>query len=143
MPDEPSRQALQRERELDRRESRQTAPPLARDWSTKLVGLTYVPRYPDVIHDIGLQWESYQCVADGELVELELVRQPDNEYDPNAISVRWNGEHIGHMNRVIAFRLAPELDAGTVWSCVVDEILVTPGMEHQTGISVRCTRVGR
>jgi HIRAN domain len=48
---------------------------------------------------------------------LELRRDPDNEHDPNAIAVHAaGGEQVGWVPRELAAELAPQLDAGAVWS---------------------------
>src|SRR5690606_40565106 len=47
--------------------------------------------------------------------ELYIVRQPDNEFDPNAIQV-WTGDRqhfLGFIPKDIASFLAPHLDDGT------------------------------
>jgi HIRAN domain len=49
---------------------------------------------------------------------LELRRDPDNEYDANAIQVR-AGDQLGWVPRELAEELAPQLDAGRPWSAVV------------------------
>lgn len=43
-------------------------------------------------------WENYRDVIDpeGEL-NVELVPEPDNKHDPNAIKVIMNGQHIGYV----------------------------------------------
>jgi hypothetical protein len=51
---------------------------------------------------------------------LELRRDPGNEHDPNAIQV-WAapGDQVGWVPRELAAELAPQLDAGEIWSAVV------------------------
>ncbi|AMQ19633.1 HIRAN domain-containing protein [Geobacillus sp. JS12] len=55
--------------------------------------------------------------------ELFLEREPDNEHDPNAISV-WNeyGEQLGYINKDLASRLAPQMDKGMRVSCFVTAV---------------------
>lgn len=44
---------------------------------------------------------------------LQLVREPDNAYDANAVRVEWrNGIMLGHLPRIIARDVATDLDAG-------------------------------
>jgi hypothetical protein len=52
---------------------------------------------------------------------LTLRREPDNEHDPNAISVRdeAGAQQAGWVPRDLAARLASELDAGRPWTAVV------------------------
>ncbi|WP_374976647.1 HIRAN domain-containing protein [Microbacterium trichothecenolyticum] len=42
----------------------------------------------------------------------ELVREPQNPYDPNAVAVHAGGVMVGHYNKGIARRLAKLLDGG-------------------------------
>ncbi len=42
---------------------------------------------------------------------VELIREPDNAYDANAIAVRVGGETVGYIGRDDAVELAPLLDA--------------------------------
>lgn len=46
-------------------------------------------------------------------VELELRREPENAYDPNAVSV-WYGDKLGYIPRPMAVMLAPMIDSGQV-----------------------------
>ncbi len=43
---------------------------------------------------------------------LTLVREPDNQYDKNAIAVHFDGKKVGHIPAPQAKILAPRLDAG-------------------------------
>jgi len=124
-------QAERREKELDRRDNRKTAPPLAGVWSAQLVGVTHTEGYPaDLL-------ELRETHAEVKPQMLELVREPHNEYDANAIGVWWQGHRIGYLNKVIAFRLAPELDAGVTWLARVEEV---EGDDDLIGCSIRCKR---
>lgn len=55
--------------------------------------------------------------------ELFLEREPDNEHDPNAISV-WNeyGEQLGYINKSLASELAPKMDKGMRIACFVTAV---------------------
>lgn len=52
-----------------------------------------------------------------------MEREPDNEHDPNAISV-WNeyGEQLGYINKDLASRLAPQMDKGMRVACFVTAV---------------------
>lgn len=52
-----------------------------------------------------------------------LVRQPDNEYDPNAVAITVDGRMLGHFDRGKARRLAKMLDAGAHLEAVVVSIV--------------------
>jgi len=54
---------------------------------------------------------------------VELEREPDNEYDPNAIKVnihakmkltKLHGKQLGYLRKEVAALLAPKLDAGSI-----------------------------
>jgi hypothetical protein len=109
------------------------------DFTVKVVGVTKQDGYPDNI--LSLQ----------EGQKITLVRNPDNEYDSNAIEV-----HCGVYNRLghipakppapgkpgLAARLAPLLDAGERWGACVDAVLISDANPDQPGLSIRCWRVG-
>jgi hypothetical protein len=50
---------------------------------------------------------------------LELLRDPANEHDANAIEVLAAGQVVGFVPRELAAELAPELDAGRPWAAAV------------------------
>ena len=54
-------------------------------------------------------------------VPLEVVAEPENEFDANACAVRAGGETLGHLPREIAARL--RADGGVCWSAEVVEVL--------------------
>jgi hypothetical protein len=43
---------------------------------------------------------------------LQLVREPDNPYDPRAIRVEWQGHKLGYVPRVENEAVARQLDLG-------------------------------
>ena len=43
---------------------------------------------------------------------LELVREPDNPYDPNAVRVEWQGRKLGYVPRRDNAAVARQLDRG-------------------------------
>jgi len=56
-------------------------------------------------------------------VELTLEREPDNQFDSFAVKVRYGGHHIGYIEATSACFLAPWMDQGHHYSCVVDEMI--------------------
>jgi HIRAN domain-containing protein len=44
---------------------------------------------------------------------LELVREPDNPYDANAVRVEWRGRKLGYLPRRDNAAVARQLDRGT------------------------------
>ena len=69
---------------------------------------------------------------------LELVREADNAYDPNALAVRYGRLQLGYLRREIAQRLAPNVDAGDRYGIVVGSI--TGGGDKHVGVNVRVRR---
>lgn len=72
----------------------------AHSFYTKIVGVSFEGRQDSIA---GLQ-EGYA---------LDLVRQPDNPKDPNAIAVRYGTMQLGFLRAQIAKHLAPIVDGGT------------------------------
>lgn len=50
--------------------------------------------------------------------QLRLEREPNNQYDPNAISVHIFQQCLGYCPRGVAAELAPLMDAGTTVTAV-------------------------
>ncbi|HEY7632113.1 MAG TPA: HIRAN domain-containing protein [Thermoleophilaceae bacterium] len=68
---------------------------------------------------------------------LVLRRDPDNEYDENAIAVdARGGEQLGWVPRELAAELARELDAGLPWSAVVLREQRPSPRDPRTGITM-------
>ena len=97
----------------------------ADDFHTKVVGVSF-----------GLR----QSVAGGLSAgaQLELVRDPHNEADPNAIEVRYGSLQVGFIRREIAKRIAPKIDEGDRYSAVVAD--VTGGGEKHVGVNIHVRR---
>lgn len=116
--------------------------PLVSPFSTKVVGVTFIPTYPYNLQALQDEWgEGHH----EEPLTAILVRDPSNTHDPNAVQVHVPalGDYamIGHLPRAIAARLAPELDAGGIWDAGVTEVLITPGHEDRPGIAIRLKRI--
>lgn len=125
----------QRDSEVERTAGRKMGSPFA----AKVVGVSFVPGYPDNILHLGDAY--FVAEAEGKRLSVTLARNPDNEYDENAIEVHVKGTGmIGHLTRPIAARLAPELDAGQVWLAQVETVLINPDHMDRPGISINCKR---
>lgn len=161
----------QRDREL----ARKMNPPLGSPFEAKVVGVSFVPGYPGTLYRLDDVWQErchpvcYECggtgVAHSEIaaggvscdpcqgtgrMEAEqlpaiLVRNPDNEHDPNAVQVHVPalGEDgmVGHLTRPIVARMAPEMDSGIRWDAEVVNVLIDPDWLDRPGISIKCQRV--
>src|ERR1039458_5025224 len=94
-------------------------------FNTKIVGVTFEGRQ-DLI--AGLQ--------PGQ--ELELVRQPDNAFDPNAVAVHFGRLQLGFVRKPIAARIAPNIDAGERYRAEVRH--VTGGGTRSVGVNIWVSR---
>ena len=163
----PSVQAQRREREIERLKNAKSVPPLTSPLSTQVVGVTFhdypgalndirdlmdkptkaeyderagsYPNFGGDMAQMSAENDYEQALERGFRVTqwIELRREPHNAYDENAIAVWWDGIQLGHINKALAFRLAPELDAGTTWLARVEEV---NGSEDMPGISIRLKR---
>jgi hypothetical protein len=106
--------------------------------SLRVVGVTFVPSYPDNL--LALARVLAQAEADGsqEGVAVVLIRNPNNEHDPNAIEVHVPAlGQIGHVPRELAAEMAPRLDAGEKVIAAVVSVRIQEGHEDRPGVIVR------
>lgn len=61
--------------------------------------------------------EAIRLLAPGD--QLELERDPENAFDPNAIKIMADGQFLGFVQKQVAAYLAPELDTGAAHTCEV------------------------
>ncbi|MBD5633594.1 MAG: DEAD/DEAH box helicase, partial [Candidatus Eremiobacteraeota bacterium] len=97
----------------------------ADDFYTKIVGVSFEGRQ-DLLAGL----------APGD--PLDLVREPDNPHDRNAVAVRYGRLQLGYLRREIALRLAPNVDSGDRYSAAVGSI--TGGGERHVGVNIRVRR---
>lgn len=128
---------------------------IARKFSVKVVGLSFVPGYPDNIMELNAiaakqMVDSPNVFGDEEVmvpILCRLVRNPSNEFDSNAIEVHvpsFEGkEMLGHIPAAVSSRLAPLLDAGESWSAAVTNILVDPQHPDNPGILIEVEKAAR
>jgi|GEM_PF-3065937 len=83
----------------------------------------------------------HKYLSEGDLLVLE--REPDNEYDPNAIAVYCDSpdldeyKKIGYLSRELAAKLAPLMDAG---NSIDAEVLEITGEDKDTlGVNIQLT----
>jgi len=72
----------------------------------------------------GTKFENRQKIADlvnpGDI--LEMRREPENPYDPNAVALLFRGEQVGYIPREIARQIAPLMDEGQKFTAIVKAI---------------------
>lgn len=74
-------------------------------WSVSVAGVTFEGRQAVLA-------ELSRTQAKGEELACELVREPDNPHDANAIKVLLNGKHVGYIPRLLAVSFAVWMDVG-------------------------------
>lgn len=86
--------------------------------------------------------EILEMCSDGD--ELNLERDPYNEYDENAIEV-WTdfGEQIGFLKKELASELARLMDDNYLISCVISEITGNPDIGQSYGCNIIITIGGK
>jgi len=57
---------------------------------------------------------------------LELIREPDNRHDRNAVRVDWNGQQLGYVPRAENRAVARALDAGEKLEARVSKLRQDP-----------------
>lgn len=67
--------------------------------------------------------------------KLDLVREPQNEYDKNAIAVYCNENKVGYLKKELAFEIANKIDNGANLECRV--VGVSGGGDYNYGLNVR------
>jgi hypothetical protein len=73
--------------------------------------------------------------------EASLIREPDNQFDPNAVAVLCAGDVIGHVPATIAARLAPVMDGGARYRVTGAAVLVNPEHPERPGFEIVCELV--
>jgi hypothetical protein len=69
---------------------------------TKLTGVT-----------IGDGQKNINEFSKGKMGACDLVREPQNPHDPNAIRVETDGHYLGYIPKGLAEKIAPLMDNGT------------------------------
>lgn len=67
---------------------------------------------------------------------LELVREPENPHDPNAIAVRWRGQALGYLPRKENRAVAKAIDDGETVRATVEAITADANPWKRLRISV-------
>ena len=71
-------------------------------FNTKLAGVTFGDCQKSII-----KW------GHSDIGYFSLEREPDNPHDPNAVGVWFLNDRLGYLQKPIAEKLAPMMDAGT------------------------------
>ena len=123
----------------------------------KVVGLTFVETYPDNLLAAGTMigdrekaagWSALDADAPSAALPVALIRNPENEYDPNAVEIHLPAlgrrrSMVGHVPADLAAKLAPSLDRGDEWDARLERVLVNPEHPDRPGAVVVMECVAR
>ena len=109
-------------------------------YDVRVAGVTFAPNYPSNLVAIGAAARLRDAEGEPPL-DCQLIRNPDNEHDANAIEVHVIGKNrtamVGHINAKIASQLAPLIDGGEAWTATVMLVAFSPENPEQPGIEIR------
>ncbi len=85
---------------------------------------------------VGVSFDGRQDVLGGvpDGASLDLIREPENPNDPNAIAVRYGELQLGYIRAAIARHLAPQFDGGARYRAKVASL--TGGGERHRGANI-------
>ena len=85
---------------------------------------------------VGVSFEGRQDTIAGLRVgtDLTLQRQPDNQFDPNALAVYYGALQLGFVRKQIAKHLAPLIDDGAQYRARIESL--TGGGEKNRGVNI-------
>jgi len=92
-------------------------------FNTKIVGVSFDNRQEHIME-----------ISDSDLArnnQIELKREPENEYDENAILVLYEGKDLGYLNKDLAKKIAPKMDEGVEYNAIIEQI--TDNYESENG----------
>lgn len=111
---------------------------------TKAVGVTFDQR------QYALQTIERLEKINKDSVEITLRREPDNEYDPNAVAIfaKYNDptflmeveSHIGYIKKDLSEILSPEMAANPDYEYIVTDYNTTGGFKKTRGINLQIVR---
>jgi hypothetical protein len=142
-----------RARAVERQETARTDRPLPDQFDTKLVGVSFARderghcAYPGNVQELEALAAIRLWRDQPEPIACVLIRRPDNPHDSNAIEVHvpalaeTEAIPVGFLPRVLAARLAPELDDGVPWQIECTEVATHPDHPLQPGVHVALRRV--
>lgn len=102
----------------------------------RVAGVTFAPGYPQNLLDARPAVE--EAAARGESLPVVLIRNPENQYDANAIEVHVPGAigMVGHMPAHLAAIVAPKMDSGVIIAAEVQGIAIEAMHPDRPGIEI-------
>jgi hypothetical protein len=123
-------------------------------FKTKVVGVTFVSGYPQNVFRLNdIAAERFLTSPVGEFgddvtpepIPAVLIRNPDNEFDANAIEVHvpalGDEGMLGHLPRTVAERLAPLIDSGEKWHPTITLVAVNVDHPQNPGVQLTLDRI--
>lgn len=99
------------------------------------------PRCGETIYTkvVGVTFDGIQSVLPRLHAGMPLIfiREPNNQYDRNAVAVWCSGKKIGHLSRDLAADIAPQIDAGADVEGTIEAI--TGGNGKTYGCNIELT----
>ena len=95
--------------------------------SVPVVGLTFYHGYPDTV-------TKHYPDFPNEMPWLE--REPDNQYDDNAVAVYLGVDKVGHLSRTVAETVGPDMDKGVTWKVSSAMVKLHPDNPEQPGVEL-------
>jgi single-stranded-DNA-specific exonuclease len=100
---------------------------------SKLVGVTFEGRQ-DHISDL-LDLIEDQVAPQPHGWPLEVMPEPNNPYDSNAINIKYRGSSLGHLNRELAANLTAQIRQGVLVNVFLREITGN-GLDQLFGVNI-------
>jgi hypothetical protein len=127
-----------RQKTLDKQASSKLVAPMPTRFEMPVVGVSFTPAYPDNL--LALEEALMEAEIKGERLACVIIRNPDNEHDPNACEVHVPalGAHgfVGFITRPIAARLAATIDAGVEWDGHVSHLKIHHDHLDRPGLDI-------
>lgn len=98
-------------------------------FSTKLAGVSYGDRQKNI-----------KSFAYSDITDCELVREPENEYDYNAVKVVVGSLEMGYLPKMVAANIAPEMDSGKRFIAKFESTNRHPAYD-QVGLTIKIFEV--
>jgi hypothetical protein len=97
-----------------------------------VVGVSFVTGYPSNLFLL----QNIHAKRTSPFLFVDLVRNPDNPYDKNAVEVRFGDSMLGHLSKDVAAEVAPILDSGTQLFASVFQVRISPENPDNPGLDI-------
>lgn len=115
--------------------------PLPPRLTSAVRGMSFVENYPANVQHLQMILFKQDVLDQRAPLLCTLVRNPDNEHDPNAIEVHCREVGLlGHLPRNLAYRLAPHIDAGERWYGEIERVRMIDWRPENPGLDITIHR---